>query len=138
MAFSDINLLPQNTREHNKFLLDADGEVCVRVCISGDSIAVTATPAGLDQGLITLVSVGTSATALPTTAATGRNHISIHNKSITQTLYIGFANTVTADDTSTGGWEVEPESKINLDLKEGVVVYGIYPTSTENVKVMEL
>jgi hypothetical protein len=138
MPFSDITKLAQNTREFNKFLLDGDGEVCVRVCLSGDAISVESTPAGLEQGIVTVISVGTSVTALPATAASGRNHISIHNKSETQTLYYAFVNTVTADDAATGGFEIPPQGYANLDLKEGVVVYGIYPTSTEVVKVLEL
>jgi len=139
MPFAPFDPNNVNAREFHKFKLDTDGEVCVRVCFgAGETFNVTSTPAGLDQGLITVVTVGTSATAIPASAAVDRNHISIHNKSSSQILYVAFVNTVTANDASTGGWEVEAGAKINIDLKEGVIVYGIYPTSSETVKVMEL
>lgn len=97
------------------------------------------TPSGLKIELKTsTVTVGTTATAIPATALSDRNALAIHNKSSTQTLYIG-PSSVTADDAaSTGGWEVEPGGRIQFDVTEAVVVYGVYPTSSEAVKIMEI
>lgn len=119
--------------EKDKFDLNDDEEVIVRTSAEG-----VFTPSGLTTaGTVTVVSVGTSAVKIPTTPLTSRNTISIHNKDTSATLYIGFSSAVTADDTSTGGWEVPAGNYFNTDVTPTVEIYGI-STTTITVKVLEL
>ena len=119
--------------EQGKFLLDDDENITVRTLARGNF-----TPSGLTtSGLVTVVSVGTSSVKLPSSPLTSRNTISIHNKDTSATLYIGFSSSVTADDTSTGGWEVAPGNFFNTDITPSVEIWGI-STTTITVKVLEL
>ena len=52
-------------------------------------------------------SIGTSATAIPATAKTNRKAVLVQNKDAAATVYIG-DSTVTADDATTGGYELGP------------------------------
>ena len=76
------------------------------------------------------VSVGTSATAIPTTAAVGRISIGIHNIGI-NTIYLG-DSTVTA----VNGFPLEPGEKLSFDLDANVVLYGI-SSATNEVRILE-
>ena len=86
--------------------------------------------------ITTVISVGTSATALPTTALKGRKSVMIQNIS-TSVVYIGNVN-VTADTTSTGGWQlINKGDSVTLDFTEGIIVYSIVASGTANVVVWE-
>ena len=127
-------------REHDAFCLDSDGLTAKRTCteITGGTIDVEATPGGLSGGfLVTTLDIGDTATLIPVTSS---NSISIANMDLVDTLYIGPANTVTADSIvgSTSGWEIGQGETINLDFKETVEVYAISPTGTTiRIKVFE-
>jgi len=99
------------------------------------------TPSGLfTDWVITTMDVGDVAIALPILALTGSNSIIIHNKSATETLYIGKSN-VTADTVNgtTSGWEIPKNSYYALDVKNNIVIYGRCETGkTVKVKIMEL
>lgn len=86
--------------------------------------------------ITTVVSVGTSATALPTTALKGRKSVMIQNIS-TSVVYIGNVN-VTADTTSTGGWQlINKGDSVTLDFTDNIAVYAIVASGTANVCVWE-
>lgn len=80
---------------------------------------------------VAAVSVGTSATALPSSALTGRKRIVITNNDATLTLYVG-----TAGVTTSTGTPILPGGSYDED--GDVVLYGIGPSSTINTRVMEL
>lgn len=112
--------------------LDSNGNYSVDV--SGEF-----TPSGFQtDALVKVVTVSGTATAIPTTALAGRNAISIFNKSFTDTLYIGKDNTVTADDTATGGWEIGPRETLNEPVSDKVSYFGITTGGSVTVKVREL
>lgn len=110
----------------------------------GDKIRVlstggTFTPSGFqNDAVVTTLSVDGKATAIPGTALSGRNSISIFNKSATDTLYIGKDATVTADNTPTGGWEIGPRETLNETVSDAVGYFGITTGATITVKVREL
>lgn len=79
----------------------------------------------------TVVSVGTTATALPATPVVGRKYIRVQNIG-TATVYIG-ASTVTADTAATGGIQITPYSVWEEDYDNTVIVYGIVAASTCNI-----
>lgn len=118
----------------DKFALDVNvvaGAVTGEITVSGLRVG----------GKNTTMNVGDTATALPATAFTGRNSMTIRNLSAVDTLYIGFDNLVTADRVigTTSGMEVGPDEGLNFDLTDEVVVWGIAETGkTIMVKVTEL
>lgn len=85
--------------------------------------------------LTTVVSVGTSATALPTTAMAGRNYVLLQNVG-TATIYVGDAN-VTADTTSTGGTQILPYGFWYGEYDSSVTLYGIVASGTQNMVIEE-
>jgi hypothetical protein len=120
--------------ELDKFDTNQAGETIIRTSAEG-----TFTPTGLKTAIkITGTTVSTSATPLPATAQIGRNSLSIQNKSSTQTLYVGPSNVTADNDPSKGGWEVPPLSNVNFDITEDVILYGVFPTTPELVKVLEI
>lgn len=115
--------------------VNPDGSINVEGTLTGDI-----TPSGLHvAGRVTTMSVSTSAVALPATALTNRNAISVTNLSTSQTLFIGFSSSVTADRAigTNAGWEIGPNEGFNLDIKDNIVIYGISAGSI-TVKIMEL
>lgn len=126
----------QNSLEKYKFLIGSDGLVYVRVKAIG-----TMTFSGLSEAIkISTLSIGDTVTALPTTALSNRNSISIQNKSSTETLYVGPSN-VEANSTvgGNGGWEIPPQEALNFDIKDVVTIYAIAPTGkTILVKILEM
>lgn len=123
--------------EKDKFDLNDAGEVIVRTSASG-----VIQPIGLQTaGRNYTMNVSTSAVALPSLGPlTDRNALAIHNLDDTNTLYVGFDNTVTADSTpgsQTSGWPVYPGATLQFDLTDDVVIYGIAST-TIKIIIMEL
>lgn len=111
-------------REWDKFKECPTGETAVRTCISNDStepvpvtgsISATAPTGPLKRTVVTVTDVA----ADPLTAAqTGRISIIIRNKSQVETIFFGEDNSITADDTSTGGWEIGPGEDFALDISD--------------------
>lgn len=98
-------------------------------------------PSGLSNaGKVTTISVSTTASLIPTTALTNRNAISVLNTSSTTTLYLGFANTVTADTVvgTTSGWEVGPNEIWHVDITDSIPLYGIVASGSILVKILEV
>ena len=113
-------------REYNKFVLDGENKTAVNTVVSSGTISGSFSPSGLNVALkVTTLTVGDTATALPVTALTSRNSISIQNKSTTQIVYIGDIN-VTADTVvgTTSGYELLPGSFFNVDVTPNITIYG--------------
>lgn len=127
LTLEDLFRLAFETNDDEDVIIRTSADVTGEIRPQGLSVA----------GEVTVISVSTSAVKLPTTALTDRNAISIHNKSASTTLYIGFSSSVTADDTSTGGWEVPPGNYFNTDVTPDVEIWGI-STAAITVKVLEL
>lgn len=114
----------------------ATGELKVTGSVSGD-----VTPAGLRiAGRNTTMMVSTTAIALPAIPLANRNAMSIVNLSMTETLYIGFDTSVTADSVVgvTSGWEIGPNEGFNIDITETIPLYGIVASGSIMIKIMEL
>ena len=116
------------------------GKNALDVNVKAGSVTGSITPQGLSNGRNTCMSVSTTALALPASPLANRNAMAIHNKSTTQTLYIGFDASVTAGDSigNTAGWEVPPGGELHFDLQNTATIYGIFPTGADLVKLMEL
>ncbi len=100
------------------------------------SVSVSLEP--LDYGMEnTVVSVGTTAVALPATALSGRKSIIVKNVS-SGVVYLGKSD-VTADTTTgTGGFQLAQNATFQGDLGENVILYGIVASGTSNVCVIEV
>ena len=85
---------------------------------------------------MTTTSVGTSATAIPVTAKTNRKGILVQNKHGVNVVYLGGSG-VTADDASTGGYELAPGDAVFLPLDGSVDLYAIASGATTAVGTME-
>lgn len=84
----------------------------------------------------TVITVTTSATALPTTALSGRKTVLIQSAG-SATVYVGNAD-VTADEASTGGYQLQYDGdSVVMDFTDDIVVYGIVATGTSTVVVWE-
>lgn len=83
----------------------------------------------------TAVSVDTTVggVLLPATARAGRKRMIIQNTSATQEVYLGASGV-----TTSSGLVLGRKSSVELDLGEGVAIYGITGASTANVRVLEL
>jgi len=82
-----------------------------------------------------VVTVGTTATALPTSAKVGRKYIDVQNIG-SSIIYIG-DSTVTADETATGGIQLTPRAVWREPYDHTVTIYGIVATGTCKVVVGE-
>lgn len=90
----------------------------------------------LDYGIkTTVVSVGNTATPIPTTALSGRKSIMIKNLG-SAIVYIGSV-TVTADLNATGGFQLAQNEVFKGDIGENTIIYGIVATGSNNASVIE-
>jgi len=117
-------------------------DVGLDVNIIAGSITGTFTPSGLTvAGSVKTLDISSTAIAIPATALSMRNSLSLTNLSLVDILYVGFTASVTADRAlgSNAGWEVGPNEGFNLDIKDNIVIYGITEVGkTVRVKIMEL
>lgn len=99
------------------------------------------TPTGLKTSFLpTTFLIGDTASPLPATPLTDRNSIIIYNRSSDYSLFIGNVD-VTADSVvgTTSGWEIPKNSYFALDIKDSIILYGIYPLGTSGkVQVLEV
>ncbi len=86
------------------------------------------------SGVITAVTVGTSAVALPTSPMDARRALSIRNNSTSNILYIGFDSTV----TDTTGFPVRAGESIPFDFTASLIVWGIASAAGTDVRVLEV
>lgn len=82
------------------------------------------------------VTVNTTASTLLSSELTGRTRILIQNMG-DEGVYLGFDGTVTADNTSTGGFYLDCGDVLTLEISECLSLYGITETGTADVKVLE-
>lgn len=117
-------------------------DVGLDVNIIGGSVTGEFTQTGLFvAGKNTTMNVTDVATALPTTPLSGRNSMAITNLSTSDTLYIGFSTSVTADRAlgNNAGWEIGVSEGFNIDIQDNIIIYAIAETGkTIKIKVMEL
>ena len=105
----------------------------VMVFAQAAKVDVVALDSGIKQ---TVISVTTLATALPTTAQSGRKTIIIKNLSA-GIVYIG-SSTVTSDTTTTGGFQLAQNDTFQADIGENVVLYGITASGSSSVSIIEV
>jgi len=119
----DFNL---NTLEKGKFALDSEGEVVIRTF---------AKASGLNTGgKITEVTINDSSwTALPTTALSGRNALSIQNLSGGE-IKINYDNTV---GTYTG-IVIQNGAERYYDVGETIIIYAKSLSGNRTINIEEL
>lgn len=84
------------------------------------------------------VSTVTDTAALLVTALDGRTRMIIQNKG-DSTVYLGFDNTVTADDSATGGTELFCGDSMSLEISSCLTIFSICESGgSATVKVMQL
>lgn len=134
--------IPQNRtdREQAKFCEDTSGDTAVRTCTE-----ITSQPdldinikAPTGPFLTTTTTVTTTAASPLGSALTGRTFLAIRNKSLTEVIYLGQTGSVTADDSSTGGWEIGPGEDFNIDLDDSNTFFLITATASASVKILEV
>jgi len=80
----------------------------------------------------------TAALLVPMNSRPGRVKIIFQNKG-DAVVYVGFDSGVTADDTATGGFEVDCGDVLTLDVSECLDLYVVTPSGeTSTVKIIEL
>lgn len=130
-----------NDREHDKFLWDTElGTVVKTITKFTDGVTIGDVNIKAPTGpfLVSVASVGTTATNPIPTPLTARVSLSIRNKSETETIYFGHDNTVTPDDTATGGWEIGPGEDFNIDLDDTNDFYLIAAVPNVPVKFFQI
>jgi hypothetical protein len=85
------------------------------------------------SGLVTAVSVSSTAVKLPTTPLVYRRAVAVANQSTSVTLYIGFS----PDTTTANGFPIGPGATMPMDVNAEIEIYGI-ADSTVDVRVLEL
>lgn len=133
----------KNDREQDKFIWDPDNTYGTMVkvlakLVGGVTIGEVNIKAPTGPFKVQVVLVGTSAADPIPTPLTGRVSLSLRNKSTTETVYFGHNSSITADDTSTGGWEIGPGEDFNIDLDDGNAFYLISTSLNVPVKVLEI
>jgi hypothetical protein len=90
---------------------------------------------------VTVVSVGTSATKLPTTPLAKRRLVTVQNLG-TANVYIGFGTTSAAspalNSSGTEGVALAPWGSLQLNLGPSIFVWGISGTAAQSVRVLEV
>lgn len=110
--------------------------ICLLVPLFADQMAQKVDLIPLDFGIKqSIVSVGNTATPIPTTAYSGRKSIIIKNLDASVVVYIG-SSTVTADEATTGGYPLAENDTLKIDLGQTTVIYGI-TTSSAKVSIIE-
>lgn len=106
-----------------------------------DAVTGSFTPSGLTvEGHTECFPVTTTASLVPPTALTGRNHILVHNTSETDILYVGFSASVIAARTTgpNSGKEVYPGEEWGVDITDDILLYGIVASGSVQIKTTEL
>lgn len=81
------------------------------------------------------MSVGTTATALPSSALANRRSVQVFNNAASggTTLYVGHSGV-----TTSSGTPVPAQSAVAFNLGPGVSLYGIVGSGTVDVRVLEI
>lgn len=127
--------LSKKDRDFHAFTLDDDGYVVRRTSAKGEF-----KPQGMTDFKLTTMEVTDVETALPSAALLDRRSLTIFNTSASEVLY--FNKTGVVADRSLGndaGWEIQPNSSINIDFAADVPIYAIAESGkTIVVKLMEI
>jgi hypothetical protein len=83
---------------------------------------------------VAAVTVTSSATLLVTTDPTDRASVAVRNLSLTQTLYLGFAE---ADADPTIGWPIRPLEIWSADVASGVPLWAVSDGDDIDVRVLQ-
>ena len=122
--------------ERRKFDINDNDEVIIRTTAEGEF-----TFSGLGIGMKTsTLQLTSSQTALPATALTDRNSLTIQNFSPSSTVYIGTTGVTAGRNigSTTDGYELGPEESVNIDFKAAITIYGICDSGeTAIVKITE-
>jgi len=131
----------EGTNDIRYALVDSDDILLVNIRSGTVSVSGSVSTSGLTTEIkVTTLDITDTAGALPATALTDRNALSVHNKHATETLYIGPA-TVTADSSTgtTSGWEVGPGAFVSFDITDSIILYGRAESGqTIQVKITEI
>ena len=88
--------------------------------------------------LVQVVTIGLVAVNPLPAPLSARVSLSIRNKSTTGTLYFKESNTVTADDSATGGWEIGPGEDFTIDIDDNNTFYLISNEAGVKAKIIEI
>jgi hypothetical protein len=118
----------RHTREYESYTLNDSGETAIRT--KGEGVFK---PSGLNvEGKLTQVTLNTSTwTALPPTALTNRNAISIFNESAEDIL-------IQYDNAAAFGLTIGPDEERQYDITDAIVIYGKSTVGTPTILVEEL
>jgi len=112
------------------------------VNVIGGTVTGEITVTGLKiAGRTTTMDIPDTVVAIPASPLANRNSLSLTNLSPTETIYIGFNLSVTANSVigTTSGWPVGPSEGFNLDVTANIIIYAIAETGkTVRVKILEL
>jgi len=110
--------------------------VFIAPAYTAEEVDVVSLSIGIENSV---VSVGTSATAVPTTALAGRRVIIIQNLTASKVVYVG-ASDVTADEVAaTGGFQLANQyDTLVMDATDDIIVYCRVASTTASVAVLEL
>lgn len=114
----------------NGFLMGYNGTSWDRLKSTSGKLQVSDAPSSAI--LSTSVTVGLTAVALPAAPLTGRSRLQIQNRG-NKSIFIGSSAVVVGD-----GLEIAPGATESLECTDGVLVYAISGTASQNVRVLEL
>jgi|SoiMethySBSTD1v2_1073268.scaffolds.fasta_scaffold11977_7 hypothetical protein len=114
--------IPENQVSHERHLRGTNA-----VIINPEDSSVGA------SGLVSMKTVGSLPTKLPTTPMRGRRAIAIYNNSSSVTLYLGFDSSLLVST----GWPLPPGASIPFDMNADIEIYGV-ASSNVDVRILEL
>lgn len=114
--------LPENSISHEKHLRGTN-----TVVINPEDSSVGG------SGLVSMKTVGSTPTKLPTTSMRHRRAVAIYNNSSSVTLYLGFDSSVAVAN----GWPLPPGASIPFDMNAEIEIYGV-ASSNVDVRILEL
>lgn len=127
-----------NTDEHAvavKVENTSSDPIPVSASFSG-TVAAAAPTGPLKRSVVTVTDVAADPIPVP---LANRVSLVVRNKSGLNTIYLGEDNTITPDDTATGGWEIGPGEDFSLDLSEDNNFFLIAPAGQSAiVKILEI
>jgi hypothetical protein len=126
--------------ERIRLIDDGDGTFSL-AAVMADASGNPVTPGVASSGLITNMNVTNAFAALPAAPLANRKSVRIWNPAgNVPTLYVGYANTVTAGAPSNGGLQgvpVAPGQVVTFSVGPGQVLYGIFSVAGPNVVQVE-
>jgi len=100
----------------------------VKITLDGEPVTIA--PLGTSV-LSSSVSIGTSATLIPTSALSNRKSITIKNNG-SNTIFIGGSGVTTGN-----GYPLNVNESLDIDLDDNANIYGIVASGTEDLRILE-